>query len=68
MLVLIRILLINLSSRLCLYAGCTLVSKSAGFSIPGTYLALITLSSLISCMRLVDEVVEISSGCFILSF
>ena len=34
MLVLIRILLINLSSRLCLYAGCTLVSKSAGFSIP----------------------------------
>ena len=30
-LVLIRILLINLSSRLCLYAGCTLVSKSAGF-------------------------------------
>ena len=43
-LVLIRILLSNLSSRLCLYAGCTLVSKSAGFSIPSTYL--IILSSL----------------------
>ena len=51
-LVLISILLISLSSRLCLYAGCTLVSKSAGFSIPSTYLALIILSSLISCMRL----------------
>ena len=55
-LVLIRILLINLSSRLCLYAGCTLVSKSAGFSIPST----VTLAG----TRMVSRVPEPKLGGF----